>query len=101
MGEQFDENRILRGEVSDEEREQLEHRLLEMFLERAQKAGKQVLVMTDAVEFEHYKQADALEEPSLYRVYGDAQGNVYVPSVLQHLLDTKEGLFYAKLTLRP
>lgn len=95
---QFDDTRILRDEVGPQERSRLEHTLLRMFLSRAKAKHIPVSLVQDAKFYEELKVSQTLFDTNHFYLFVDDKKNVRdMTPVAYHLLDTDEGLFYAKL----
>ncbi len=97
--ERFDDERITRGLVTNDEISALEKTLLRMYLEKANAHGKTVVVTTDRAEYDARKRSgDAFDGPNLYLLMDSQRSTVLdMALVAFHLIDTPEGLFYAKL----
>jgi len=86
---------IIQGKITKDQIKNLEETLLKMYAQRAQKEGKNINTFTNERLYESVK--NNREE---YNLYTDEQGNVKdMTPVVTKLLDTDEGLFYAKIKL--
>ncbi len=96
---QFDDERILRGLVTPKEKKDLGEKLVKMFMERAKQRGKPVIVLRDRDKYEVLRTTRELfsENDFFLLVQGEPPKVQDMTPVVYHLLDTKEGLFYAKL----
>jgi|SRR3989344_6174971 len=96
---QFDDERILKGLVTPQEKQDLGAKLVRMYLERAKEKGMSVKVLTNQDEYEILGQSGKLfSGDEFYLLIDEALKEVQdMRSVVYHLLDTDEGLFYAKL----
>ena len=96
----FDDERILRGEVSLQEQIDLERRLLTMYRERAEKLGKPVITTSNKAKYEELRKSGKLFDGNAFYLLMDENNTQILDMrpVLYHLLDTKEGMFYTKLT---
>ena len=97
--DQFDDERILKGLVTPQEKNDLGAKLVRMYLELAKKKGVPVKVLTNQEEYETLGQTGKLfSGDELYLLIDEALGTVKdMRAVVYHLLDTEEGLFYGKL----
>ena len=97
----FDDERILRGYVSSQERHDLEMTLLDMYWQRARDEGKTVKPIHDWRRYEELKKSGELfDVENFYLLTNGKRTKVLdmVP-VAHKLLDTPEGNFFAKLIL--
>lgn len=96
---ELDDERIMRGEVSDEEKRGLERRLLGMYSRKAEAAGKDIVIMTNAKEYEQLRVSGELFERNKYFLLMNENKTelLDMTPVAYHLLRTPEGRFYAKL----
>lgn len=91
----FNDDLIVQGKVTEEQIKNLEETLLKMYAEKAQKEGKTINTITKKELYESVKNNN--ED---YNLYTDSEGNVKdMTPVVTKLLDTEEGLFYAKIKL--
>ena len=97
--DQFDDERILKGLVTPQEKQDLGAKLVKMYLERAKEKGVPVKVLTNQKEYENLGQSRKLfSGDEFYLLIDEALRTVKdMAPVVYHLLDTEEGLFYAKL----
>lgn len=98
----FDDERILKGQVSVQERQDLEKKLLGMYLNRAIQNGKGVTVVTDKIEYEGLRRSGELfDGDKFYLLMNHGKTRVIdMTPLAYHLRETKEGNFYAKLILQ-
>lgn len=92
----FDDERIVKGLVSDEEIAQLEDILIKMYLEKAKETGKEVKVVTDRAEYERLREKGEIFKGDKHYIFME-DNKIYMPDIAYYMLDTEEGLFYAKL----
>lgn len=99
--DQFDEERIIRGEVSPKEVSDLENKLVEMYLQRARLLGKPIVVITSKAEYERLKASgEFYDKEKFYLVMDEKCEQIAdMHPLFCRLLDTDEGRFYAKLVL--
>jgi len=91
----FNDDLIVQGKVTQDQIKNLEETLLKMYAERAKKEGKSINTFTNESLYESVK--NNKEE---YNLHTDSEGNVKdMTPVVTKLLDTEEGLFYAKIKL--
>ena len=93
----LDEKRINDGSVSPEEMKELELRLVGLYIERAKESNKDIQCVD--LNSELYKKIIASGEiidGDKYYLVTDEEGIVDLRNVAYALLDTEEGLFYAK-----
>ena len=94
----LDDDRILRGEVTREERGKLEQTLLTMLFSRAKTNHIPVSLVHDVRFYNALKKSEALFSKDHFYIFVDKKDHVRdMTPVAYHLLDTDEGLFYAKL----
>ena len=98
---QFDDQRILDGIVSDEERQELEKQLLSMYLEKAKLFGIEVVVLTDKDEYAKLKNSEELFDTNKFYLLLDKEKKRVMDMVpiTYHLLEKKKARFYAKIML--
>jgi len=95
--DQFDENRILQGQVTHDEKVVLETKLIHMYKERAKELGRKFVIITNRDHYESLRESGELfDGPHFYLHMEEGEVMDMVP-VTHHLLDTPEGNFYAKL----
>lgn len=96
---QFDDERILRGLVTKKEKKDLEVKLVKMYLERARERGKPIIVLKDKDRYEALRATDQLFAGNEFYllVQGEPPKVKDLSTIVYHLLDTEEGLFFAKL----
>lgn len=91
----FNDDLIVQGKVTQDQIKNLEETLLKMYAERAQKEGKSINAFTNEDVYNSVK-----NNKDDYNIYTDSEGNVKdMTPVVTKLLDTEEGLFYAKIKL--
>ena len=97
--DQFDDERILKGLVTPQEKQDLGAKLVRMYLERAKEKGIPVKVITNQKEYENLGQSRKLfSGDEFYLLIDEVLRTVKdMAPVVYHLLDTEEGLLYAKL----
>ncbi len=97
--DKFDDERILKGLVTPQEKKDLGAKLVKMYLELAKTKRKKVIVLKDREEYEKLRQSGELfSGDNLYLLVDRKTENIAdMNPVVYHLLDTEEGLFYAKL----
>jgi len=99
--DKFDNDRILRGEVPDEEVAELLDFVVIFFLEKAKRERKSIVATCNREEYEALRQSGKLFEGEVYYLLLDEERE-YVQDLspfLYHALDTNEGLFLAKYLL--
>lgn len=95
---QYDDSRILEGKVSDSERSDLEVTLRDMYLKKALREGKEINLHYEPDTYDALKTSDSFF--SEFHLLVDKHHRVLdMTPITYHLLDTDEGLFYAKLML--
>lgn len=104
MGEeefnQFDESRIINGEVSLEERIELSEKLIQMFANKVAKEEKKLNYTTDRDHYRKLKESGVVFDGEEYYVLVDENEKLLdMNPVVYHLVDTPEGKFYGKLML--
>ena len=95
----LDDRRILDGTVTSEERSALERKLLRMYLVRSNEEGRGFEIVHDYKRYAMLKNTGKLFEGSTWYVLMDIRAKEvkdFAP-IAYHLMDTEEGLFYAKL----
>jgi len=94
----FSDSRILSGQVSDAERRDLEKRLFDMLLQRAQQQGRKVVILTDLELYERFRNSG---DTSTYYLLMDKKRSRILDTIplAVHLIDTDEGRFYGKVIL--
>ena len=96
--DEFDDNRIFNRELTEDEVTDLEAKLQSMYVEHVSKQGKTIRVITDHNEYESLRESGELFNGNNYYLFMDkGLTNILdmIPITL-HLINTKEGLFYAK-----
>jgi len=95
---EFDDERIINNQVSLEEISNLENRLCYMFFERAKREGKQVEIIRSRDHYDLLRKQGKLFDDKLFMLFVDSSTEmVDFTSIRCKLLDTQEGLFYAKI----
>jgi|GEM_PF-3081668 len=95
------EDRIIRGEISQQEIQTLEERLCAMFVERATKSNTSIEVYTDPAIYQQLRTTGEIFEDHRYCLYLDNHTMKVrdMSPIIMKLLDTPEGLFYGKIML--
>lgn len=95
---QFDDDRICDEDVSLEERCELEKKLIRMFAEKAAKEEKRIVFLKDHEEYKRLKESGDVFRGDQYYISVDEKGDIRdMKPLAYHLIDTKEGRFYAKI----
>ena len=95
----FDDRRILDGTVTPEERSALERKLLRMYTLRSREEGANFEIVHDHKRYDALKNTGKLFEGNTWYVFMDIRAKEvkdFAP-LAYRLMDTEEGLFYAKL----
>jgi hypothetical protein len=97
----FDDSRITNGEVTIEERCGLEYDLMKLYLQKAKSTKKPIIVVSEKDEYEQIKISGELFSGNNFYLLMDRKRERVLDMVpiAYHLLETKEGNFYAKLLL--
>lgn len=97
----FNDERILNGEVSDEEMSSLRKTVVRLYLERAKREGKTVEMITDQKEYDRLWNSNALFDGDKFYMLLDEGGKnlIDMTPLAYRLMDTVEGNFYAKCML--
>ena len=98
--DQFDDERILKGLVTPQEKKDLGAKLIKMYLERARSRGRTVVVLRNREEYEKLRQSGKLffGKNFYLLIEGNPEQVLDMTPVVYHLLDTEEGLFYGMLS---
>ncbi len=101
--DRFDDERIVRGLVTADEVNELENTLLRLYVDRAKREGKPFVTVTDAQKYHALKETKAIFDADARYLFIDETTHAVLDMVpvAYHLLDTKEGSFYAKLMQLP
>lgn len=95
--EPFDDERITRGLVTDEEIKVIEDWIVRTFFERAMLLGKETVVLENYEDYMARREEVFAEDPAHFVLFKDPEtGIVDLTPMVHRLLDTKEGLFLAK-----
>jgi hypothetical protein len=98
---QFDDDRITDKDVSLEERCELEKKLIRMFVEKAAKEEKQIVLIYDPDKYRRLEESGDVFKGNKYYLLANKNNRVInLRPIVRNLLDTPEGLFYGKLMLR-
>lgn len=92
----FDDQRILDGNVTGKEIFGLEKKLLKRYLRNAEQDKKKVIILSDLEKYTALHDSGEVFQRDRYYLFINEQG-IDMRPVVQRFLDTKEGLFYAKL----
>ncbi|MBI4451579.1 hypothetical protein HY642_06410 [Candidatus Woesearchaeota archaeon] len=96
--EQFDDERIVRGLVTDAERRALEDRLVEMYIRRAKERGVGLVIVRDAKEYVALKTSgEVFDGRNFYLYMNDHDCVGDMAPIVVRMIDTPEGLFLGKL----
>lgn len=97
----FDDERILREEITPEEKQDIETKLLQMYISRAEKKKIPLEVLTDEERYKGLDEDGSLFSGERYYVLMDEKREnlLDMRPIAYHLLDTPEGNFYAKIML--
>jgi len=97
--DKFDDERITKGLVTDKEISELKQLLITMFIKRAATQGKDIVCINSEDERKKLIESKEWFAGNTFYIYIDEEEKVDMTSILYQMLNTKEGLFYAKCTL--
>lgn len=95
--DRFDDERILKGLVTSQEIRELERKLIELYFMKAKEQGKKIIVIRNAEDYEKLVNSGQIFQDGDFYFFIDAEKIAHMLPVKYHLIDTDEGLFYAKL----
>ncbi|MBS3147247.1 hypothetical protein J4219_00010 [Candidatus Woesearchaeota archaeon] len=88
---------ILAG-LNPEQIKTLELKVLDLFMERAIERGKEVVIITDKQQYNELFLNGTVFDQETFILYKNEQDRVDLRPAAERLLDTPEGLAYAKIT---
>lgn len=97
--DEFDDERISKGLVTDKEISELEKKLIAMYIKRAAVQGKDLVYIHNEDERQKLIDEKKWFAGNTFYIYIDEEEKVDMTSILYQMLDTDEGRFYAKCTL--
>ena len=101
--EQCSDELLAKGLVSSRGVAQLEETLIRLYLERARDTKKNVVILADHEHYQTLRRSGAVFDGGSFYLFVDESFHhvLDMTPVAYHLLDTQEGLFYAKFMQQP
>jgi len=99
--DQFDDDRILNGQVSSQEQKELEEKILQMYFQRAKAQGEPINIISDVDRYNSLKKSGELYDGNVFYLLTDelVTNVLALNPVIYRMSDTLEGRFLAKLML--
>ena len=95
----LDDDRISKGQVSNDERVELEKKVIKMFLQNAIQQKKDIHFVTDKARYDDLKEKGVVYEgEEIYLLMNSEYTKLLdIRPIAYRMLDTPEGLFYSKI----